>query len=40
MERLQFDHYYHWETIINDVTKYIDELIENVGFKDFYEYVQ
>ncbi|CAG8611788.1 11551_t:CDS:10 [Funneliformis caledonium] len=37
MERLQLDHDYHWETIINDATKYIDELIESVGFKDFYE---
>ncbi|RIA88253.1 hypothetical protein C1645_251806 [Glomus cerebriforme] len=29
MERLQLNHNYHLEPIINDATKYIDELIEN-----------
>jgi len=29
MERLQLNHDYHWEPIINDATKYIDELIES-----------
>ncbi|RGB41259.1 hypothetical protein C1646_752321 [Rhizophagus diaphanus] len=29
MERLQLNHDYHWKPIINDATKYINELIES-----------
>jgi hypothetical protein len=33
MKRLKLNRDYHWESVISDTTKYIDELIDNVGLK-------